>query len=95
MNGYGSGDAAGTHANGVGCLAAQVVAHFKNDQGIGGIYLKPTTRTALWEDYVYKVFADEESQIRVEVYSIGTDEPLFSGTPTEMLAWIEARDSED
>lgn len=95
VNGYTSKHAAGTHANGVGCLAAQAIAHFKNEHGIGGIYLEPTTRVGKWEDYIYKVFANEEAQIRVEVYSIGTDEPLFSGTPTEMLAWIEARDSED
>lgn len=99
VNGYGSSDAAGTHANGVGCLAAQVVAHFKNDQGIGGIYLKPTTCTAQWEDYVYKVFANEEAQIRVEVYSVhgpGTDhELLFSSSPTEMLAWIKNQEQEN
>lgn len=99
VNGYGTGDAAGTHANGPGCLAAQVVAHFKNDQGIGGIYLEPTTRTAKWEDYIYKVFANEEVQIRVEVYRVrGPDaehELLFSSSPTEMLAWIEARENSE
>lgn len=99
VNGYGSGDAAGTHANGPGCLAAQVVAHFKNDQGIGGIYLEPTTRTAQWEDYVYKVFANEETQIRVEVYRVrdpdAEHELLFSSSPTEMLAWIEARENSE
>jgi len=94
VNGYTTDKhVAGTHANGVGCLAAQAVAHFKNDQGIGGIYLEPTTRVGKWEDYIYKVFANDTAQIRVEVYSTGTDEPLFSGTPTEMLAWIEAREN--
>lgn len=106
VNGCGVGDAAGTHANGPGCLAAQAVAHFKNDQGVGGIYLEPTTRTARWEDYVYKVFADEETQIRVEIYRVRdpdteyellfSDSPielLFSGSPTEMLAWIEASEN--
>lgn len=94
VNGYGSGDAAGTTPT---ALAAQAVAHFKNDQGIGGIYLEPTTRTAVWEDYVYKVFASEEAQIRVEVYRVhGTDhELLFSSSPTEMLAWIKNQEQEN
>lgn len=103
VNGYSFGHAAGTHANGVGCLAAQAVAYFKNDQGIGGIYLEPTTLTVQWEDYVYKVFANKETQIRVEVHSVyGTPdddgsklELLFRGSPTEMLAWIGASDNSE
>lgn len=99
VNGYSFGHAAGTHANGVGCLAAQAVAYFKNDQGIGGIYLEPTTLTVQWEDYVYKVFADEETQIRVEIYRVrgpgAEHELLFSGSPTEMLAWIEASENSE
>lgn len=99
VNGFGHEDKAGTHANGAGCLAAQAVAQLKNDQGIGGIYLEPTTRTVGWEDYVYKVFADETTQIRVEVYRVrgpGTEhELLFSGSPTEMLAWIKNQEQEN
>lgn len=98
VNGYTTDKhVAGTHANGVGCLAAQAVAHFKNDQGIGGIYLEPTTRVGKWEDYIYKVFANDTAQIRVEVYRVrGPDhELLFSGIPTEMLAWIKNQEQEN
>lgn len=38
VNGFGS-ETAATHANGMGCLAAQIVAHFKD--GIGGYYITP------------------------------------------------------
>lgn len=39
VNGFSSGMKEGTHANGAGCLAAQLIKHFKTD--IGGIYIQP------------------------------------------------------
>lgn len=39
-NGIGGGATKETHANGMGCLAAQIIAGLKDD--IGGIYLQPT-----------------------------------------------------
>ena len=39
-----------TVANGAGCLAAQIVAHFKD--GPGGIYLhRPNKHMDAWQDY--------------------------------------------
>ena len=43
-------------ANGMGCLAAQVVAHFK--QGIGQFYLYPAGTRDAGEEYVYTVTYD-------------------------------------
>lgn len=40
-------------ANGMGCLAAQLVAHFKADAGPGGIYIYPTDCDD--EEYNYEV----------------------------------------
>ena len=57
VNGFGTGMKAGTHANGMGCLAAQIVSHFKND--IGGIYLYNTSVKSCWQDYVYNVYSDK------------------------------------
>lgn len=52
LNGI-SGDAkAGTHANGVGCLIAQMIAHFKGD--IGGFYIIPENEAGQ-QQYHYDV----------------------------------------
>lgn len=54
VNGIGIGrEKAGTHANGMDCLAAQIVAAFKN--GIGGVYLVRPRRKPEWEDYIYEI----------------------------------------
>lgn len=57
INGISLGNKAGSHANGMGCFAAQVVAHFKN--GIGGIYLYSTTTAEdCGQDYEYDLRPD-------------------------------------
>ena len=65
--------------NGMGCLAAQMVAAFKEDAG--GIYLYPTDRERdAWQEYEYHVFED-----KVIVYSgQGKDNNvIFSGSWTD------------
>lgn len=62
--------------NGMGCLAAQLVAHFKKEPG--GFYLHaPILNRDDWQEYEYHVFEDS-----VVVYSIGSnnDNTLFDGT---------------
>ena len=53
VNGLSSGQE-GILANGMGCLAAQLVAHFKT--GPGGFYLYPTGTRDCGEEYVYTVY---------------------------------------
>lgn len=71
VNGYSMQDQEGAHservvANGVGCLAAQVIAYFK--QGIGNIYLYPAGKRDLGEEFVYTLYpATENIMLRVEV----------------------------
>jgi hypothetical protein len=43
-------------ANGMECLAAQLVAHFKT--GIGGIYLYPVTVKDADQEYEYHIYKD-------------------------------------
>ena len=73
-------------ANGMDCLAAQMIAHFKD--GPGGIYLQ----TGDWVDgldYHYIVWKDYNKQLMINCYSSKDthkkSELLFSGTPTEFL----------
>ena len=44
-------------ANGMGCLAAQLVSEFKD--GVGGFYLYPTTSKDCGQDYEYYVYEDK------------------------------------
>jgi len=82
--------------NGVGCMAAQMVAEFKD--GAGGIYLRNPSTIANWEDYEYLVYGDFDTQeIRLKVRSIGgyhdnvkdkwvsKGKTIFDGTPAEFL----------
>ena len=57
--------------NGMGCLAAQMISHFK--QSAGGFYIHPVTSTDCWQDYEYHVYED-----RVRIYDMTKD--IFNGT---------------
>lgn len=50
-------------ANGMDCLAAQIVAHFKKD--IGGFYLYPSGTRAAGEEYIYLIDIKESDQEKV------------------------------
>lgn len=67
VNGIGTSNPNNVIANGTGCLAAQIVAHFKD--GAGGIYLSTPTRSACDNDYTYIVRADtfKPGPIQVEI----------------------------
>ncbi len=75
-------------ANGTGCLAAQIVAHFKTDAG--GIYLHPTEGKPgdCWEEYIYTIFVtddQEKDNIMIAVYDVWKKDNIFIGTPAELL----------
>ena len=57
VNGFSLNDNLKKSANGMGCLAAQMVAHFK--VAIGNIYIhEPILGRDDWQDYEYHVFPD-------------------------------------
>lgn len=60
-------------ANGMGCLAAQLIGHFKTEAG--GFYLYPTNTKDVGEEYTYHVY-----QERVVVREAGARLKLFDGT---------------
>jgi hypothetical protein len=69
--------------NGMGCLSAQVVAHFKD--GAGGIYLQRANKNS-GENYRYKVIGDlETKEITIEVFEVGNRaKKIFSGSPKQL-----------
>lgn len=92
VNGYSGDMAAGTHANGMGCLAAQIVSKFK--EGIGGVYLMPASPNA-GQEYEYVVTLEDDTLHITAHASSWRDgsrtETLFSGTPEQYLAWLAVR----
>jgi hypothetical protein len=81
VNGLG-GDTKIKVANGMGCLAAQLVASFKD--GPGQFYLyPPKLGVDNWQEYEYHVYKD-----KVVVTTIGSnnDNTIFEGTWGEFLA---------
>lgn len=65
VNGFGSNDE--KNFNGMACLAAQVVAHFKT--GIGGIYLHPAGTRNMDEEFIYTVY-DMNGKPKVKVEEV-------------------------
>ena len=88
INGIG-GQKAGEAANGMGCLAAQMVAHFKAPHGIGGFYLHaPDLDQDAGQEYEYHVGPN-----RVSVYKTvyeGENDCIFSGSWKAFAEWAGA-----
>ena len=57
--------------NGMGCLAAQMIAYFKNT--VGGFYIYSVDSTDCWQEYEYHVYGDK-------VVVKNPTEVIFSGT---------------
>ena len=54
VNGFGKQNS--VEANGMGCLAAQLIVQLKH--GVGGIYIYPVSSTDCFQDYEYHVYED-------------------------------------
>ena len=58
VNGIGLTDPAKRTANGMDCLAAQLVAHFKS--GVGGFYLMPLVKNPDYgQEYEYHIYSNK------------------------------------
>ena len=78
--------------NGMGCLAAQMVANFKD--GAGSFYLYPVTTTDCGQDYEYHI-RNIDGQFKIDVYYCGCNlfgmssdyesEVVFSGSLPEFI----------
>lgn len=101
VNGYQHDMTAGEYANGPGCFAAQVLSHFKNEAGLGGIYVQPPVLNAdSGQEYEYHIhfnsvyaqdrWVDNKYVSHIEVYSdYIKDRLLFSGNFSDFLIWAK------
>lgn len=81
--------------NGMGCLAAQMVAHFKD--GAGGYYLYPTNVKNAWQEYEYEIIQHENEPIKLKVIEVGYikngkyhkgKQTLYFGEPIGFESWL-------
>ena len=97
VNGYNSLDV--TKANGIGCLAAQFIAKFKD--GIGNLYIiKPqedNMRIAGWIEYIYNIYVNGDKQgaeqYRIEV--IDSSGKIFDGNLEQYVAFVQETINEE
>jgi hypothetical protein len=75
--------------NGAGCLAAQLIAKYKD--GPGGTYIHSLdSRGESWEDYLYDIIVKEDRTIEYVCYDNNEDKTeLFRGTPAQFVEKYE------
>jgi hypothetical protein len=66
--------------NGMGCLAASLVAELKD--GPGDVYIEPRESHG-WIDYQYYIWGDTYKDIWISIFSEG--DCIFVGLPTQLL----------
>lgn len=65
VNGFNKTNEEHQDFNGMGCLAAQVVAHLKD--GIGNVYLHPAGSRDLGEEYIYTITEEDgKASLKIE-----------------------------
>ena len=84
VNGF--GDPTAKQFNGMPCLAAQMVAHFK--EGVGGFYLYPTNTKDAWQEYEYHVYYIN-NQFVIKVVKVLAYKTVFSGSLDAFAAWCK------
>jgi len=70
-------------ANGMSCLAAQIICNFKKEPG--GIYLHPSGSRNMGEAYIYTVFLDELNVLNMSVSTSNISNILFTGEPKAFI----------
>ena len=75
-------------ANGMGCLAASLVAHFK--ETVGGFYIHSVTETQCGQDYEYHVYEDRVKVLGPgSIFNPGVNAALFEGTWAEFAKFCK------
>jgi hypothetical protein len=87
VNGLGADDR--NVFNGAGCLAAQMIAHFKN--GAGGFYLMPIKSKNCGQEFEYEVIVDFDThEVTLKCFEVWNKKKLiFEGKPSEFEQFVE------
>jgi hypothetical protein len=76
-----------TEHNGMSCLAASMIAHFK--QSIGGFYIYPTNSTDCGQEYEYHI-SENQAEIYETSYDGSSKKEIFNGSWTEFKEYCSA-----
>lgn len=92
VNGLPVGRSDDSLANGMSCLAAQVISHFK--QGAGDFYLHTANTRDYGEEYIYTIYVhrcieETNDMLKVRVHKVYDNKDIFDGTVDEMKDWLE------
>lgn len=97
VNGYGVNASSPRIFNGMGCLAAYLIAALKyrtgKDNALGNVYVIPPNTKGLWEEYAYTLNADDTGPIMLTVEKMytGKNIPLYHGP----LAYFDPEKTEE
>ena len=80
VNGIGSKDNEDFIFNGLGCMAASIVAQLKD--GPGNVYIEDRGSHA-WIDYEYFIWGDTDKEIWISIFE--DSECIFVGKPRQLL----------
>jgi len=78
----GAGREGDTLFNGIGCMAASIIAHLKD--GPGNVYIEDKDSPHGWLDYNYYVWGDYYKSIWISIFD--GDECIFVGKPRALLS---------
>tara|TARA_Y100001938_G_scaffold149911_1_gene238687 strand:+ start:3859 stop:4314 length:456 start_codon:yes stop_codon:yes gene_type:complete len=87
VNGLGLRDDKIRVANGMGCLAAQLIAHFKDSPG--NIYIHHPDSKDCGEEFTYTIYTKGKGSIYIRAYDVWAEKVIFNGTPEELLTKLE------
>ena len=86
--------------NGMGCLAAQLVAHFKQESG--GFYMYSVDQKDCGQDFEYHIMYDDGT-LKIKVYNCGvnffgmtqddTYEPIFEGSLADFTEFCREKEA--
>ena len=77
-------------ANGLGCLAAQYIAAFK--EGPGDLYIENPDTEHNWIEYITYVWGIEDKDIWMSIFDGSGDGCIFVGKPQELIDKYEYDD---
>ena len=71
-------------ANGAGCLAGSMIAHFKTEAG--NVYLHACEQEeGGWEEYIYTLYPKEGEPTWISIYKTYGDEVIFVGKADKLI----------
>ena len=93
VNGFGQSEE--KQFNGIGCLAAQFIAEFKD--GVGGLYIHHPDSKDCGEEYVYEVIYKypkgfnnpNEDSLTMTCYDVYAEKTIFEGLPKDFHTILE------